>query len=112
MITKINFLRPTLNFSHFRKNKTKNFNPNFRGILDDPQAKRVTNGKGTTYIVEPGGHIVVHETPSSDKTKTLGAAAATGAGTSVAASKISDMRHSKEDLEETHANHDIEDSHN
>lgn len=111
MITKVNFSNYTLNSNLFRRNQTKNSSPNFKGILDNPEARRVTNGKGVTYIVEPGGHIVVHGDTSNDKVKTLGTAAATGAGTSVAASKISGMRNDKAELEESHSNHGFEDSH-
>ena len=109
MITRVNFSNYPFNSNLYKRNQIKNFNPNFRGILDNPQAKRVTDGNGNTYIVEPGGHIVIHgDTSNGSKAKTVGTAAATGAGTSIAADKISDMHHAKTDLEDSNSHHDID----
>ena len=112
MISKISFSNFLLNNKIYGKSQTKSYNPNFRGIMDNPQAQRITDGKGTTYIVEPGGHIVIHgDTSNGGKAKAVGAAAATGAGTSLAAGKISDMKSAKPDLNEdsVHNNpHEIE----
>ena len=32
----------------------------FSGIMDNPEAKRITDANGNTYIVETGGTIVIH----------------------------------------------------
>lgn len=41
----------------------------FRGILDEPGTQRVTDANGNTYIIEPGGNIVVHNYSDKDNKK-------------------------------------------
>ena len=106
MISKVNFASCLSGSIMNIKSRNSNSYPNFRGLLDNPQAQRVIDKNGNTYIVEPGGHIVIHESPSDKKAKTLGTAAATGVGTSIATDKISDMRRIKTGMDENNLEHD------
>lgn len=38
----------------------------FRGILDEPGTQRITDANGNTYIIEPGGNIVIHNHKNND----------------------------------------------
>lgn len=56
-------------------------NPSFRGILDNPEAKKViTDTNGNTYIIEQGAVLVQQPEQSGNKGGNAGTAVASGAG--------------------------------
>ncbi len=63
----------------------------FSGIMDNPEAKRVTDANGNTYIIESGGTLVIHNGDKENKRgvqDTLTGAGVGVAGTSVVNKKV------------------------
>ena len=63
----------------------------FSGIMDNPEAKRVTDANGNTYIIESGGTLVIHNSDKENKRgvqNTLTGAGVGAAGTSVVNKKV------------------------
>lgn len=60
----------------------------FSGIMDNPEAKRITDANGNTYIIESGGTLVIHNGDKENKRgvkEALTGAGVGAAGTSMAA---------------------------
>jgi len=85
----------------------------FSGIMDNPASKRVTDANGDTYIVEPGGQLVIKkETKENNATKgaIVGAGAGVTGGTVIAKrSNSENLSSQKTDDTAELKNHEIKD---
>lgn len=84
--------------------------PAFGGILNEPETQRFTDANGNTYIVEPGGNVVIHNYNEKKKIGDNAATFATGAGSGALAgnavtkgSKTQDKKETDEELQ----NHEV-----
>lgn len=77
----------------------------FTGILNNPEAKKIKDVDGNTYIVEPNGTLIINKT-SDDKNKQGNTAGtlATGAGAGFVGDKVSKLKSKPEESNkvETH----------
>lgn len=96
MINKISFSNPGYFYKTNRNRcctKPQVSDISFSGILDNPQSQRITDANGNTYIIEPGGNIVVHNYGNKDEKKNNGLGenvsnAVTGAGSGALAGNM------------------------
>lgn len=79
----------------------------FTGILNNPEAKKIKDVDGNTYIVEPNGTLIINKT-SDDKNKNTAGTLATGAGAGFVGDKVSKLKSKSEESNKVET-HEVED---